>query len=196
MRRRSLKVRTAAVPSTATSTVPGLDGVRRGDPHYERSLNSIDERETHTTDQRLRRTQPDRQGDRAVTDATRCRTGKRHRVPLLTTAYLLAGEYEHAERVIAAGLALAENDLPCLRRAAQSSRVRALRRGPDDLETGFRPRPRSAALTSLQPRLPPSETRPSRGGRGEWEAIIAWLLERGYTIEAEWPSASSTAFDD
>ena len=21
----------------------------------------------------------------------------------------------------------------------------------------------------------------------EWEAIIAWLLERGYTIQAEWP---------
>ncbi len=106
----------------------------------------------------------------------------------LTTAYLLAGEYEQAERVIEAGLTLAENDPSLLESRGsvlerQGHSEEALTTWKQvfelDPERGVGPRYSRVFLLRRLGRL--------EEAAAEWEAIIAWLLERGYTIEAEWP---------
>jgi tetratricopeptide (TPR) repeat protein len=104
----------------------------------------------------------------------------------LAHAYLAAGEYEEAGKVVESGLTLA-GDVGLLE---QQGSVLA---GQGDAEEALATWQR---VFDLDPeRVSARYSRAfllERLGRlteaaGEWEAIVAWLRERGYEIQAEWP---------
>jgi tetratricopeptide (TPR) repeat protein len=106
---------------------------------------------------------------------------------LLAHAYLAAGKHEQAGTVVEAGLALLPDDPQLL---LQQGTV---------FEAGGRPEEALAAwgrAFELDPEF--IDARYSRvfllerlrrleDAAAEWEAIIEWLLERGFEVEAEWP---------
>ena len=104
----------------------------------------------------------------------------------LAHAYLAAGEYEEAGKVVEAGLKL-EHDVRLLE---QQGSVLAGRGRPEEAlatwervseldDESISPRYSRAFLLERLGRL----TDAAR----EWETIIAWLREHGYDIQAEWP---------
>jgi tetratricopeptide (TPR) repeat protein len=104
----------------------------------------------------------------------------------LAHAYLAAGEYEEAGKVVEGGLKLGE-DVGLLE---QQGSVLAGQGHPEDaLATWERvfeldgerisARYSRASLLERLGRL--------TDAAAEWETIIAWLRERGYDIQAEWP---------
>lgn len=105
----------------------------------------------------------------------------------LAHAYLAAGEHEEAGSVVDAGLALAPDDASLL---GYRGSVLETRGCEDDALTAWQ-----RAFERESDHVDPLYSRAfllERLGRheeaaAEWEAIIDWLLERGYEIEAEWP---------
>jgi tetratricopeptide (TPR) repeat protein len=104
----------------------------------------------------------------------------------LAHAYLAAGEYAEAGKVVEAGLALAP-DVGLLEQ--QGSVLAGEGRAEEALATWQRvfdlDEDRISARYSrvfLLERLGRLEE-----AAAEWEAIIAWLQERGYEIQAQWP---------
>jgi tetratricopeptide (TPR) repeat protein len=106
----------------------------------------------------------------------------------LAQAYLLGGEHEEAGKVVEAGLAIDANDRQLLE--ARGSVLEAEGRYEDalttwkrafelDQEASISPRFNRVFLLQRLDRL--------EEAAAEWEAIIEWLAERDYSIEAEWP---------
>jgi tetratricopeptide (TPR) repeat protein len=106
----------------------------------------------------------------------------------LAQAYLLGGEHEEAGKVVDAGLALDPDDLRLLE--ARGSVLESQERYEEALATwkhafdvapdaGISPRYSRMFLLQRLGRLDDAAA--------ECEAIIEWLLERGYETEAEWP---------
>jgi tetratricopeptide (TPR) repeat protein len=104
----------------------------------------------------------------------------------LAHAYLAAGEYEEAGKVIESGLTLTQ-DVDLLEQqgsvlAGQGRQEEALATWERVFELdGERISARYSRAFLLE-----------RLGRladaaGEWETVIAWLRERGYDVQAEWP---------
>jgi tetratricopeptide (TPR) repeat protein len=106
----------------------------------------------------------------------------------LARAYLLGGEHEEARDVVEAGLEIDPNDRHLLE--ARGSVLEAQGRYEDALTTWKR-----AFELDQEASISPRFSRVfllQRLGRldeaaAEWETIIEWLVERDYTIEAEWP---------
>jgi tetratricopeptide (TPR) repeat protein len=107
---------------------------------------------------------------------------------LLAGAYLSAGELDDAGEVVEAGLALAPDDPGLL--GAWGSVLEGRGRPDEALATWQRvfELEGDRHVSSLYSRV----FQLQRLGRleeaaAEWEAIVAWLLERGFTVQAEWP---------
>ena len=110
----------------------------------------------------------------------------------LAHAYLSAGEYEEAGKVVDAGLALAPDDAFLLDQ--QGSVLEGRGRSEDALAAWKRAfevdgeyigaRYNRAFLLERLGRLAEAAS--------EWKAIIEWLRERGYEIQAEWPERELT----
>jgi tetratricopeptide (TPR) repeat protein len=105
----------------------------------------------------------------------------------LAYAYLVAREHDEAEQVVDAGLRIAPDDPVLIEQrgdvCAATGRPeqaladwrRAFTLDPENLS----PRYSAAFLLERQHRLAEAAE--------EWLHIIAWLDERGYTVQAEWP---------
>jgi tetratricopeptide (TPR) repeat protein len=105
----------------------------------------------------------------------------------LASAYLVAHEYEKADKVVRAGLRLAPDD-PWL--IEQRGDVCAATGRPDQALADWRrafaldpekidPRYSTAFLLEREHRLAEAAE--------EWRDIIGWLDERGHHVQAEWP---------
>jgi tetratricopeptide (TPR) repeat protein len=106
----------------------------------------------------------------------------------LAHAYLLGGEYEEAAEVVEAGLALDEHDRflleargSVLEGQGHTEEALAIWQAvfDRDPEQSISPRYSRVFLLQRLGRLPEAAA--------EWEAIITWLFEHDYTIQAEWP---------
>jgi len=105
----------------------------------------------------------------------------------LASAYLVAHEYEEAEKVVRAGLQIARDDPVLLEQrgdvGAATGRpdqalahwARAVARDPEEID----PRYSAAFLLEREHRFTEALQ--------EWRHIIRWLDERGHTVQAEWP---------
>jgi tetratricopeptide (TPR) repeat protein len=107
---------------------------------------------------------------------------------LLASAYLSGGEYEDAGAVVEAGLELAPDDAMLLEQ--RGSVLAGTGRHDDALATwlaaferyedsSISPRFSRVFLLQRLGRLAEAER--------EWEAIIGWLHDRGFDMDAEWP---------
>jgi tetratricopeptide (TPR) repeat protein len=104
----------------------------------------------------------------------------------LADAYLAGGEYEEAGKVVAAGLAVApdvgllEHQGAVLAGQGQSEEALATWQRVFELDAErISARYSRAFLLERLGRLTEAAA--------EWEAIIAWLRERNYEIQAQWP---------
>jgi tetratricopeptide (TPR) repeat protein len=106
----------------------------------------------------------------------------------LAQAYLLGGEHEEAGKVVDAGLGIDPNDRHLLE--ARGSVLEAQGRYEDALTTWKRAFERDQEA-SISPRFSRVFLLKRLGrldeAAAEWEAIVEWLDERDYTIQAEWP---------
>jgi tetratricopeptide (TPR) repeat protein len=105
----------------------------------------------------------------------------------LASAYLLARDFERAQAVVAAGLALGPNDRALIAErgeikaatgdpdGALADWCRALELDPDDIAPLYS----SAFLLEREGRFDEA--------RDAWRAIVHWLEERRFTLDAEWP---------
>lgn len=106
---------------------------------------------------------------------------------LLATAYLAAHQYDRAQRVTEAGLALAPNDAALIESrgevragkgdpgGALDDWRRTLELNPENLSSVYS----SAFLLERQGRL--------REAMEAWRYIIDWSVARGFSLDTEWP---------